>query len=32
MAINNAVDISENDILDIGKDILKILLIDRTTY
>ncbi len=31
MAINNAVDISENDILDIGKDILKILLIDRTT-
>lgn len=31
MAINNAVDISENDILDMGKDILKILLIDRTT-
>lgn len=31
MATNNAVDISENDILDIGKDILKILLIDRTT-
>lgn len=31
MAINNTVDISENDILDIGKDILKILLIDRTT-
>ena len=31
MAKNNAVDISENDILDMGKDILNILLIDRTT-
>ena len=31
MAINNAVDISEYDILYIGKEILKILLIDRTT-